>query len=136
MTRPRRRLRTRLVIAMMAIALGVLLLTAAVTAGLARRSEASSARHDVEQRAQAVGPEFDSLIEQLPSARAALTTLAGRRQVRRIRDLVNTTLNAANGAIVAIDDDGTLGGGIGRLLGGTGETPTLPAGITVDDLDT
>ena len=54
---------------MMAIALGVLLLTAAVTAGLARRSEVTNARHDVERRAEVVGPEFDSLIEQLPSAR-------------------------------------------------------------------
>ncbi len=121
---------------MMAIALGVLLLTAAVTAGLARRSEASSARNDVQQRAQAVAPEFDSLIEQLPSTRAAIGTVAGRRQVRRIRDLVNTTLRASNGAVVAVKDDGTVEEGLDRLLGGTGQTPTLPAGITVDDLDT
>src|SRR5262249_24804161 len=105
MTRPRRRLRTRLVVAMMAIALGVLVLTAVVTAGLARRSEVNNARHDVQQRAQVVGPEFDSLIDQLPKARAATDTTAGRRQLRRIRNLVNTTLRASNGAVVAIDDD-------------------------------
>jgi two-component system sensor histidine kinase BaeS len=134
--RPRRRLRTRLVVAMMAIALGVLLLTAAVTAGLARRSEVSAARDDVEQRAQVVGPEFDSLITQLPNARTALATVAGRRQVRRLRDLVNTTLRASNGAIVVVDAQGNVEEGLGRLLGGTGASPTLPSGVTADDLDT
>ena len=136
MSRPRRRLRTRLVVAMMAIALGVLLLTAAVTAGLARRSEVSTARDDVEQRAEVVGPEFDSLITQLPNARAALTTVAGRRQVRRLRDLVNTTLRASNGAIVVVDAQGNVEEGLGRLLGGAGASPTLPSGVTADDLDT
>ena len=120
---------------MMAIALGVLLLTAAVTAGLARRSEATNARHDVQDRAEVVGPEFDSLIAQLPAARAADTVVV-RRQLRRLRDLVNTTLRASNGAIVVIDQGGRVEEGVGRLLGGAGETPTLPAGVTVDDLDT
>jgi two-component system sensor histidine kinase BaeS len=134
-TRPHRRLRTRLVVAMMSIALGVLLLTAAVTAGLARRSEVNNARHDVQNRAEVVGPEFDSLIAQLPAARAA-DTVVGRRQLRRLRDLVNTTLRASNGAIVVIDQDGQVQEGVGRLLGGAGESPTLPAGVTIDDLDT
>src|SRR4051794_22433210 len=136
MTRPRRRLRTRLVVAMMAIALGVLLLTAVVTAGLAHRSEVTNARHDVQDRAEVVGPEFDSLIEQLPSARVASGTAVGRRQLKRLRELGNTTLRASNGAIVAITADGNVEEGLGRLLGGTVGSPTLPAGITVDDLDT
>jgi len=135
MTRPRRRLRTRLVVAMMAIALGVLLLTAAVTAGLAHRSEVTNARHDVQHRAEVVGPEFDSLIAQLPAARGASDTVVGRRQLRRLRELVNTTLRASNGAIVAINSDGTVEEGVGRLLGGTVGSPTLPAGVTPDDLD-
>jgi signal transduction histidine kinase len=121
---------------MMAIALGVLLLTAAVTAGLARRSEVSDARGDVQDRAQVVAPEFDSLISQLPAARAATDTVVGRRQIRRLRDLVNTTLQASNGAVVAINANGEVEEGVSRLLGGTGNTPTLPSGITVDDLDT
>ena len=74
MTRPARRLRTRLLVAMISIALGVLVLTAAVTAGLARRTEVDAARHDVQDRAAVVAPEFDRLIEQLPSARAAKQT--------------------------------------------------------------
>ncbi len=132
----RRRLRTRLVVAMMAIALGVLLLTAAVTAGLARRSEVTNARHDVQSRAEVVGPEFDSLIAQLPNARAAADTAIGRRQLRRLRELVNTTLRASNGAIVAINTDGNVEEGLSRLIGGTTTSPTLPAGVTVADLDT
>jgi two-component system sensor histidine kinase BaeS len=125
-----------LVVAMMAIALGVLLLTAAVTAGLARRSEVTNARHDVQDRVEVVGPEFDSLLEQLPAARAASNSVAGRRQLRRIRALVNTTLRASNGAIVAVTPDGRVEEGLSRLLGGAGATPTLPTGVTADDLDT
>jgi two-component system sensor histidine kinase BaeS len=121
---------------MMAIALGVLLLTAAVTAGLARRSEVSNARHDVQDRAEVVGPEFDTLIDQLPQARTAAETAGGRRQLRRIRVLLNTTLRASNGAIVAIDADGQVHEGLAVLLGGTGNSPTLPSGVSADDLDT
>jgi two-component system sensor histidine kinase BaeS len=121
---------------MMAIALGVLLLTAAVTAGLARRSEVSNARHDVQDRAEVVGPEFDTLIDQLPEARTAAETAGGRRQLRRIRVLLNTTLRASNGAIVAIDADGQVHEGLAVLLGGTGNSPTLPSGVSADDLDT
>jgi signal transduction histidine kinase len=121
---------------MMAIALGVLVLTAVVTAGLARRSEANTARHDVQERADVVAPEFDQLIRQLPKAQAATGTVAGRRQVRRIRDLVNTTLRASNGAVVAVDANGDVQEALGRLLGTAGATPTLPDGVTVDDLDT
>src|SRR4051794_8104962 len=121
---------------MMAIALGVLLLTAAVTAGLARRSEVTNARHDVHNRAEVVGPEFNTLIDQLPKAQAAADIVGGRRQLRRIRVLLNTTLRASNGAVVAIDADGQVQEGLGVLLGGTGDSPTLPDGVTADDLDT
>jgi signal transduction histidine kinase len=120
---------------MMSIALGVLLLTAAVTAGLARRSEVSNARRDVQDRAEVVGPEFDSLISQLPAASATTGNVVGRRQVRRIRDLVNTTLRASNGAIVAINQTGQVEEGVARLLGASAGSPTLPAGVTADDLD-
>ena len=121
---------------MMAIALGVLVLTALVTAGLARRTEVTTARHDVQDRAEVVAPEFDTLIRQLPKAQAATGTIAGRRQVRRIRDLVNTTLRASNGAVVAVDANGDVQEVLGRLLGTAGATPTLPEGVTIDDLDT
>ena len=72
----------------------------------------------------------------MPKAQAATGTIAGRRQVRRIRDLVNTTLRASNGAVVAVDANGDVQEALGRLLGTAGATPTLPDGVTVDDLDT
>jgi len=135
-TRPRRRLRTRLLVAMMAIALGVLVVTAAVTAGIARRTEVTTARHDVRARAAVVAPEFDALIKQLRGARALSGTLAGQRQLRRLRDLVNTTLRASNGAVVALDASGNVQEVVGLLLGSGGAAPSLPSGVTVDDLDT
>jgi signal transduction histidine kinase len=135
-TRPRRRLRTRLLVAMMAIALGVLVVTAAVTAGIARRTEVTTARHDVKDRAAVVAPEFDTLISQLRGARALSGTAAGQRQLRRLRDLVNTTLRASNGAVVAIDANGNVQEVVGLLLGSSGSAPSLPNGVTVDDLDT
>jgi signal transduction histidine kinase len=96
----------------------------------------STARSDVQDRVQVVGPEFDRLVDQLPGAQAATGTTTGRRQLRRIRTLVSTTLRAANGAIVAVEADGSVEEGVGRLFGAAGNSPTLPKGVTVDDLDT
>jgi two-component system sensor histidine kinase BaeS len=121
---------------MVSIALGVLILTALVTAGLARRTEVDSARHDVHNRAAVVAPEFDKLIGQLPSVRAARQTVAGRRQIARIRDLLTTTLRASNGAIVAIDPNGHVQEILGKLLGADSTVLTLPPGVTAGDLDT
>jgi two-component system sensor histidine kinase BaeS len=121
---------------MVSIALGVLILTALVTAGLARRTEVDSARHDVHNRAAVVAPEFDKLVGQLPSVRAARQTVAGRRQIARIRDLLTTTLRASNGAIVAIDPNGHVQEILGKLLGADSTVLTLPPGVTAGDLDT
>ena len=121
---------------MISIALGVLVLTALVTAGLARRTEVVAARHDVQDRAKVVAPEFDKLIGQLPSARAAKQALAGRRQIGRIRDLLTTTLRASNGAIVAVDANGDVHEVLGRLLGADSAVLTLPSGVSADDIDT
>jgi signal transduction histidine kinase len=134
-TRPARRLRTRLLVAMISIALGVLVLTALVTAGLARRTEVDAARHDVKDRAAVVAPEFDKLIGQLPSARAAQQSVAGRRQLGRVRDLVTTTLRASNGAIVAVDANGDVQEILGKLLGADNSAITLPDGVSAGDLD-
>jgi signal transduction histidine kinase len=135
-TRPTRRLRTRLLVAMISIALGVLVVTALVTAALARRTEVDSARRDVQDRAAVVAPEFDKLINQLPSARAAKQTAAGRRQITRIRDLLTTTLRASNGAIVAVDANGDVREVLGTLLGAENSVLTLPSGVSADDIDT
>jgi two-component system sensor histidine kinase BaeS len=136
MTKPRSRLRRRLTIAMVGIALGVLVLTALVTAGIARRTEVTSAKNDLHDRTAAIAPEFDTLLAQLPTARAATTT-AGRRQLRRIRDLVATTLRASDGAVVAVTADGQVEEVLGRFLGTTEPSVlSLPSGLSAGDLDT
>ena len=52
---------------MVTIALGVLVLTALVTAGLARRTEANNARGDLNTHAPIVAKEFDTLLQQVPA---------------------------------------------------------------------
>ena len=136
MTKPTRRLRTRLLVAIMAIALGVLVLTALVTAGLAHRTATTAARNDVAQHAPVVADEFNALLAQLPAARLQTQTATGRRQIQRIRDLVATTLRASNGALVAIDANGQVQEVVGLLLGVQSSLITLPQGVTVADLDT
>ncbi len=106
-----------------------------MTAGVARRTEVDAARHDVQDRAAVVAPEFEKLIEQLPSARAAKQTVAGRRQIGRIRDLLTTTLRASNGALVAVDANGDVQEILGQLIGADSTVLTLPDGVTADDLD-
>ncbi|HEX9467170.1 MAG TPA: HAMP domain-containing sensor histidine kinase [Acidimicrobiia bacterium] len=135
MTKPTRRLRTRLLVAIMAIALGVVVLTALVTAGLAHRTATSAARDDVARHAPVVADEFNALLSQFPAVRLSNQTAAGRRQVQRIRDLVATTLRASNGAIVAFDAGGQAQEVVSVLLGVQSSLVTLPQGVTIADLD-
>ncbi|HEX5588035.1 MAG TPA: HAMP domain-containing sensor histidine kinase [Acidimicrobiia bacterium] len=137
MSGPRRKLRTRLLVAMVAIALGTLVLTALVTAGLARDASFDSARSDLKDHGQIIAGELDQLIARLPAAKVASTTAGGRRQIVRIRNLVNTTLEASDGAVIGIDANGDVQEVLGLLLGvDQGEIVTLPNGVAVDDLDT
>jgi signal transduction histidine kinase len=121
---------------MVAIALGVLVLTALVTAGLARRTEANAARDDLREHAPVVADEFNRLLRQLPARRVAAQTAPGRRQLQRIRDLVATTLDASNGAVVAIDGNGQVQEVLGRFLGTESAGITVPLGVEDGDLDT
>ena len=117
MTRRTRRLRTRLLVAMIAIALGTLVVTAAVTAGLARHTATDAARDTLADDTPVVADELNQLIALLPAVRTADITPAGRRQIRRIRTLVQTTLKVSDGAVVAIDDTIYVAGG-GPVMGG------------------
>jgi hypothetical protein len=45
--------------------------------------------------------------------------VAGRRQIRRIRNLVQTTLSVSDGAVVAIDANGNVREFLDGLLGST-----------------
>ena len=121
---------------MVGIALGVLVLTALVTAGLARRNEVSTAKHDVESRAAVVAPEFNTLLAQIGTGKVAASTAVGRRQVQRIRDLVATTLKASNGAVVASTPDGQVEEVLSRYRGTDSAVIALPAGVEAGVLDT
>src|SRR5262249_27108447 len=134
-TRPTRRLRTRLLVAMIAIALGTLVVTAAVTASVARRTSADNARSDLAENTPVVANELDQLITLLPAARTANQTVAGRRQIRRIRTLVQTTLSVSNGAVVTVDANGNLRAFLGGVLGIDDGELTLPNGVSAGDLD-
>ena len=121
---------------MIAVALGTLFLTAAITAGLARNAEIDSARDALDQRGQIVSDELDRLIARLPVAVVAGQSAVGRRQLQRIGGLVNATLDASDGAVVNIDEDGEVHEALGLLLGtDPGTVVTLPNGVAADDLD-
>jgi two-component system sensor histidine kinase BaeS len=120
---------------MVAIALGTLAVTAAITAGLARRTATSAARDNLSEHTPIVASELNELISLLPAARNADDTVAGRRQIRRIRNLGQTTLAVSGGAVVALDAEGNVREFLGGVLGLEDSTITLPSGVSVDDLD-
>jgi two-component system sensor histidine kinase BaeS len=121
---------------MVAIALGTLVVTAAITAGLARRTAANAARDNLSDHTPIVANELNDLITLLPAARNADDTVAGRRQIRRIRNLVQTTLAVSGGAVVAIDGEGNVREFLGGALGLEDTAIELPAGVSIGDLDT
>src|SRR5262249_21276651 len=134
-TRRTRRLRPRPLVALGARPLGTLVITAAVTAGLARRTATNSARNDLAEHTPVVADELNQLVSLLPAARTANNTVAGRRQIRRIRALVETTLSVSNGSIVAIDADGNVKEFLGGALGLEQAQVALPNGVSASDLD-
>lgn len=134
MNRPRRRLRTRLLVAMVAIAFGVLVVAAVGAAALARQTAADSAVADLERRA----PDLALLVQRLgrqirtqPVAAAA----AGRLQ----RSLVDL-LAASGTATFAINADGSVTEGAGALIGRPAVADArplleVPENLDVRDLD-
>jgi signal transduction histidine kinase len=120
---------------MASIAIGALVLTALVTAALARRTEANAARDALDTRAPVIAQEFNTLLDVRPAGRIAGQTAAGRRQLTRIRDLVRTTLDASNGAVVGITAGGDVQEVLGSFLGTDEGAVALPKGVLPEDLD-
>jgi two-component system sensor histidine kinase BaeS len=135
-SRSRRKLRTRLVIAMAVIAIGVLLITAVATVALARRGAVSTAEDQLEQKAPDVAGQLENLGRRL-RVRQARGAGGGA-----IRQLVATALRISNGGIVTITPDGRVADGLAGLGNGnltrpaTADLIQVPRGLTVDDLDT
>ena len=134
---PRRRLRTRLLVAMVAIALGTLVLTALVTAGLARETAVDAARDDLRDHGR--DHRRRSSTGSSPSCRPA------RRHRRRSSGVGRSSASAtwspprsavSDGAVFGISADGDPREVLGMLLGiDSGASITLPNDVDVHDLD-
>ena len=136
---PARRLGTRLFVAMLAIAFGVLVLSAAGTAALFRQTATDSALHDLREKA----PTVRDSVERLASFRSLNPTAgqsaAERRLGRNLRSIVANTLRAADVSVVQVTPTGQIQEGIAPLLGNAAAQAgltDLPAGVDPGDLDT
>ncbi|HMF82611.1 MAG TPA: HAMP domain-containing sensor histidine kinase [Acidimicrobiia bacterium] len=136
---PARRLGTRLFAAMLAIAFGVLVLSAAGTAALFRQTATDSALHDLRGKV----PTVRDSVERLAAFRSlnprAVDTAAERRLGRNLRSIIAKTLRAADVSVVQVTSTGQIQEGIAPLLGNAATQAgltDLPAGLAPDDLDT
>ena len=123
---------------MLAIAFGVLVLSAAGTAALFRQTATDSALHDLRDKAPTVSDSVQRL-----SAFRSLNPTAGqstaeRRLGRNLRSIVANTLRAADVSVVQVTPTGEVQEGIAPLLGNQAAQAGLthlPAGLSPEDLD-
>ncbi|HEY4398854.1 MAG TPA: HAMP domain-containing sensor histidine kinase [Acidimicrobiia bacterium] len=136
---PARRLGTRLFVAMLAIAFGVLVLSAAGTAALFRQTATDSALHDLRQKAPAVSNSVERLSAFRSLNPTAGESVADRRVGRNLRSIVANTLRAGDVSVVQVTPTGDVQEGIAPLLGNAAAQAgltELPAGLSPGDLDT
>lgn len=136
---PTRRLGTRLFVVMVAIAFGVLVLSAAGTAALFRQTSADSARKDLREKSPTVSDAVGRLAEfrQLNQPGAAPTP-AERRLARNLRSIIANTLRASDVSVVVLTPTGEVREGIAALLGNEAAKAgltDLPEGLSPADLD-
>ena len=134
MTRPRRRLRTRLLVAMVAIAFGVLVVAAFGAAALAKRTAADATRDDLARRAPKVAAVIEDLGDQIRSQ--PVTAAAARRLQTTLVDL----LAQSGTSMFTINADGSVTEGVGAWAGRptdpeVGGLLALPDDMRVNDLD-
>jgi len=98
-TKTRRTLRTRLVLAMAGIAIGVVLITGVTTIGLARRGAAQTAQHQLEDKAPRVARQLEELGQRL---RLRQERGASSRPLSR---LLVSTLRISNAGLVTVTPD-------------------------------
>jgi two-component system sensor histidine kinase BaeS len=135
---PTRRLGTRLFVAMVAIAFGVLVLSAAGTAALFRQTSTDSALQDLRHKAPTVSTAVERLAEfrQLNSAGGAQPGADSR--LRNLRSIIANTLRAADVSVVVVTPVGQVREGIAPLLGNEAAKAgltDLPKGLARRDLD-
>ena len=135
MTRPTRRLRTRLLVAMFAIAVGVLVVAALGAAGLAQKTSSDAAIRDLRSKSTTIGSEVEAVSGQL-------RTLFGAGKLGFAREacrLIGTTLAISGGSLVSIRPDGSVQPGVSGIVGArcarvSGVT-SLPKNLTTSDLN-
>ena len=140
MKRPPSRLRNRLLVAMVAVAFGVLVVSLVAAAALARRSAADSATKDLQKQAPAIAAEIDSFGKQF---RRNPVTRTGQTRATQIRRLVARVLAISHSSVITIQPDGTITEGATGLLGlsanpaaqATAAALQLPPGLKTSDFD-
>ncbi len=119
MTTSRRSLRSRLLIAMAAIAVGVLVVTGVTTVALARRGAEQTAINHLEDQAPQVAQQLRAL------ARAIRGRDFNGRPTAPISRLVTSVLRVTNGTVVTVSADGSMTVGANALVG-SGSAPGDP----------
>jgi len=134
-TRPTRHLRTRLLVAMVAIAFGTLVVAAAGAAAIAKQTASDSAVDDLRDRA----PELAQLVDNLGNQiRNQPVTAAA---ANRLQDTIVQLLSASGTSVFTINADGTVTQGASGLIGrepaSGGDTTLLdlPKDLRLNDLD-
>ena len=130
---PRRRLRTRLLLAMVVIAFGVLVVASLGAAGIARSTASAAAVKNLEKQAPPVAAALDSLGREFRRS-AAL----GRTGVVAPCRLIASVLRISGGSVVTVTANGTVEEGVAPLLGSSCANKAnveLPRNLTASDLD-
>ena len=100
---PRRRLRTRLLVAMVGVAFGVLVVTALGAAGLARETSGDAAISDLRQQAPEVAGQLEGLGRAFRRAARLPDTATRRAALNRACRLVASTVKISGGSVVVAD---------------------------------
>jgi len=132
--RPRRRLRTRLFVAMFAIAFGVLVVAGVGAVGIARQTASAAAIKDLKQKVKPITSELDTLGLQFRTNRLR----GNAQQATRTCGLVTAVLRISSASIVAVNADGNVQEGIAPLLGSACANQAnlaLPRDVTASDLN-
>ncbi|MGQ0804591.1 MAG: sensor histidine kinase [Actinomycetota bacterium] len=135
MRRPGPRFRTRLLVAIVAVAFGVLVVSVAGTAALARRTATDAALSDLREDGPPVAESLDNLGERFRRAENR-----DQGNTRAIQLVIEGTLKLSRGTVVVITSDGRVVEGVAGLLGAPPSAAEaglleLPEGLSADDLD-
>jgi two-component system sensor histidine kinase BaeS len=138
-SKPRRRLRTRLLVAMLAVSFGVLVVAAVGAAALARETVGDSAVQDLRRQGPEVAAELEALGRAFRVAARNPDVTERRTAFRRACRLITSTMRISGGSVVVITPAGSVEDGFSGLLGSAcrrqASLPDLPRDLHRGDLD-